>query len=89
MDNQLGTLGESLFQEPRATELAHMRIKVRRVRRITYDCLNAVVRNDRVVCRLGCAFPSARGGLPLLAVLRGRSSSVCQKCPDHNGEGDE
>ena len=80
----------SPFQEPQATELAHRRIKARQVRRITYDCLSTVVRDDRVVCRQGHTFPLAGSrrveGLPLLVVLCGRSSSVCQKCLDYDGE---
>lgn len=79
-------LGPSCFKEPGALELTRLRIKARRKRRLTYDCLGAMVQGKRVTCRKGHKF---KGVLSLLALLRGRSSSVCQNCEDYDGETDE
>lgn len=78
------------FQEPKASQLAHMRIKARRKRnvygtkkRLTYDC-----RNNRVIgAMVECPGHKFKGGMMnLLSVLKGISSDVCQKCKDYNGE---
>jgi len=82
-----------LFKEPAASRLAQLRIKARRKRRLTYDCLSAQVQGDSVICGEGHAFKQIgrrdKGGLSLSFVLRGMSSSVCQKCRDYNGESEE
>jgi lipopolysaccharide/colanic/teichoic acid biosynthesis glycosyltransferase len=50
--------------------------------RITYDCENAKVTQDRVHCTRGkiLCYLSLDGSLYLLAVLRGRTSCVCKRC---------
>jgi len=72
------------FEEPLATQMEAKRDEARRKRRITYDCFNAVVKGDKVVCAQG-GFASP---IPLLTVLRGRSSAICQKCPVYD-DGEE
>lgn len=89
--------GPAFFQEPMASQLVHLRIKARRKlnalrkkKRLTYDCLNAVVKHDSVVCRKRHKFKTQgkrkKPGLSLLSVLRGMSSSVCQTCKHYDGE---
>jgi len=79
-----------LFQEPRATQLTLLRIQARRKRRLTYDCMNTRVQGEWVYCRKGYKLPSPgrqnSNGLGLLSVLKGRSSQICQKCKDYDGE---
>lgn len=80
-----------LFQKPAVNALTKLRIEARRKRRLTYDCMNARVMGDRVICQAGYWFPQfGRGaeykGLDLVGVLAGRSSRVCQKCEDYDGE---
>lgn len=82
-----------LFTEPVSSDLTASRIKARQKRRLTYDCMNARVKGDRVICRDGYLFPQigcGKGGeyigLDLVGVLAGRSSSVCQGCEDYDGE---
>jgi len=75
-----------LFSEPAATMFDDMRAEARTKRHISYDCYNAVVKGDRVRCKLGYQIGSRRdGGMTLLQVLRGRSCRVCQDCVDYNG----
>lgn len=86
-------LGPGCFKEPGSLELRRSRIQARRKRRLTYDCMGAIVKGDSVVCKFGHAFKSiasrSREGMSILSVLRGRSSSVCQNCSDYDGETQE
>jgi len=79
-----------LFTEPHASELAQLRIKAREKRRITYDCLNAIVHyypQDCVKCKMGHRIGrGAEGQKDLLSVLAGRSALVCQNCKDYNAD---
>lgn len=79
-----------LFQEPSASKLVQMRIQSRRHKRITYDCMNAIVQRNIVICKKGHVFkPLGRKktpGLAVLSVLKGISSSVCKKCKDYDGD---
>ena len=79
-----------VFQEPMATQITALRIKARQKRRLTYDCLNAIVRNESVRCRKAHKLASVGNrhipGMGLLSVLKGRSAQICQKCKDYNGE---
>jgi len=85
----------NLFQEPMATELTTKRIQARRKRRITYDCMNAIVQGIWVTCKAGHEFrrtgpkSSAGTGIGLLPVLRGMASSTCKQCEDYDEETDE
>lgn len=87
----MNTLPDHLFQD--AGWMASLRIKARRKRRLTYDCMNAIVKGDVVLCKEGHHFMTVgrqqKEGFPLFAVLKGRSSSVCQNCKDYNGEENE
>jgi hypothetical protein len=80
------------FKNPMAAELIKKRIQARRKRRLTYDCMSAIVKGAVVVCKEGHKFlqMGRRGGqgqgLSLLSVLRGRSSGVCQNCRDFDEE---
>ena len=82
-----------LFEEPTATELAQKRINARQKRRLTYDCMNAIVQRNSVICKKRHEFKSIGNrkdkGLGLLTILRGVLSSACQECPDYDGEEDE
>jgi len=88
------TIPAKLFEEPAAGELAVKRALARKRHRITYDCMNAIVQADEVVCKLGYSFPrpgprSGKGTkttMPLVTALRGDSSRVCQACSDYDGE---
>ena len=70
--------------------LVEGRISARHKRRLTYDCMNAIVNQDRVLCKKGHEFPqTTKGqyrGLDLVSVLTGRSSRICQDCKDYDGE---
>ena len=83
-------LDNKLFENPAAEWITSLRIKARRKRRLTYDCMNGIVKGDRVICKKGHVFRKVgrqeEEGFPLFAVLKGRSSSICQKCPDFNQE---
>jgi hypothetical protein len=73
-----------------APELQVLRQKAREIRRITFDCLSAIVKGDHVVCKLG--HPIGRGpegSMLLLTVLRGRSSLQCKNCPDYEEDDTE
>lgn len=66
-------------------QLGQLREKRRSKGRITFDCFNAMVRGDRVYCKLGHVLSAKRdGGLTLVEVLRGRSSPTCRKCSDYD-----
>ena len=78
------------FIKPMSAKLTQARIQARRKRRLTYDCMSAIVKGIVVVCKKGHRFPQVgrthANGLSLLSVLRGRSSSVCQRCKDYDEE---
>ena len=78
------------FQEPLAAGLTTKRIQARQKRRITYDCMNAIVEGANVVCKKGHEFKVMGNrrvkGMTVLSVLRGMTSSACNKCPDYDGE---
>jgi len=58
--------------------------------RQTFDCFNAHVRGDRVVCVAGHRLTVARdGSMYLISVLNGTTASVCKTCPDFDGEVNE
>ena len=86
----MNKIGEGIFKEPAATKLTQMRIQKRRHRRLTYDCMTAIVQGDSVTCKKGHVLKSIGGrktpGLSLLSVLRGISSSVCKECQDYDEE---
>lgn len=53
-------------------------------KRLTYDCLETLVANDRVTCRKGHQLSHANdGGMALITVLRGVSSGSCIGCSDY------
>ncbi len=55
--------------------------------RLTFDCFNTRERGDRVCCvKHPLSSNTLDEMMPLLAVLRGRTSSRCLKCPDFEGE---
>jgi len=72
------------FDEPLAAELEAKRDKARTKRRITFDCFNAVARDGRVSCARG----HLTNSVPLLTVLRGRSTRMCVKCADYDDGGE-
>ena len=86
-------LSSKTFQEPAAAELTAKRIQARKKRRLTYDCLKAITDGVSVSCKEKHAFKKMglrnKEGMGLLAVIRGWSSSVCQKCGDYDGETNE
>ena len=71
------------FKEQLASQLEAKRNTARTKRRITYDCFNAVVRDGEVSCARG----HLTNSIPLLTVLRGRSTAVCVKCGDYDDGG--
>jgi hypothetical protein len=87
-------IDSKMFKNPMAAELTKERIQARTKRRLTYDCMSAIVKGSAVVCKEGHRFPQvgrSKGqgqdqGWGLLSVLRGRSSSVCQNCHDFDEE---
>lgn len=72
------------FEEPLASHLEAKRNAARAKRYITFDCFNAVVTDGRVRCLRGRLADS----IPLLTVLRGRSTAVCAQCADYDDGGD-
>lgn len=55
--------------------------------RLTFDCLSAVVKGDRVSCSRGKRLGSSRdGSLSLIQVLRGITSGTCRNCEDFTTE---
>jgi hypothetical protein len=87
-------VGEHVFQRRTAANLTTLRIQARQKRRLTYDCMSAIVKagsdGELVVCKEGHQFPKLgrqeREGFPLHSVLEGRSSSICQHCGDFDQE---
>ena len=78
---------EYFFEEPNATNLAIMRIEARRRRRITYDCMNAIVKGDKVECKKGHALGYlAKKQFDLLYALKGKTGGHCNKCKDYDEE---
>lgn len=75
------TTNGSYFDEPLASQLETKRSMARTRRRITYDCFNAVLSDGEVRCTREHFVHS----IPLIAVLRGRSTAVCVKCSDYDG----
>jgi hypothetical protein len=71
------------FDEPLATQLEIKREEARKRRRITYDCFHAVF-NGGVRCARG----HLKRRIPLLTVLRGRSTAACVKCADYDDGGE-
>jgi len=76
---------QEMFEEPMASLLTNSRIEARRKRRLTYDCMNAIVVGQNVVCRKKHKLSFTKG-LGLLSVLRGRTSLICQTCKDYDEE---
>jgi len=72
------------FEEPLASQLEAKRDLARTKRRITYDCFNAMVRDGQVICARG----HLANSVPLLTVLRGRSTKICVKCADYDDGGE-
>ena len=72
------------FREPFASQMELKRDQTRTKRRITYDCFHAVVSDGAVRCARGYLSHS----IPLLTVLRGRSTAVCMKCADYDDGGE-
>ena len=73
-----------LFEEPLASQLEAKRDLARTKRRITYDCFNAVFSDGGVRCTREHFVHS----IPLITVLRGRSTAVCVKCADYDDGGE-
>ncbi len=58
-------------------------------KRMTFDCISAIVKGDRVVCSRGKMLGQAGdGSLGLITVLRGACSGSCQNCAYYNIVGD-
>lgn len=75
------------FTEPQASELAKLRIEARKKRRITFDCLSAVVDDDKVKCKKGNVIGRAQNGtMSLVSALAGRSALVCQDCKKYDAD---
>lgn len=56
-------------------------------KRMTFDCLKALVKGDRVVCSLGKRLGQASdGGITLTQVMRGICSGACKNCGDYTVE---
>ena len=83
-------ISDKWFKRDQANELTRVRITARRRRRLTYDCMNAVVQGNTVVCKGGHTFKvmgkRKEPGLPVIGVLGGMSSCLCRKCEDYDGE---
>lgn len=86
-------LDNKLFQEPQVSQLTRRRIQTRRKRRLTYDCMNGIVKGELVVCKKGHTFKpigrSKKTGISVHTVLWGTSSSACRECQDYDEETDE
>ena len=80
---------DEYFEPEKAGELTKIRDETRREnpkRRLTYDCLNAVLgKGLKIRCKCGHPLKTTS----LLPILRGRSSRICQLCKDFDGEMDE
>jgi len=80
-------MNDYIFTEPHASNLTKLRIEAREKRRIPYDCLNAVVDGEKVICKKGNIIGRAQNGaMNLWAALAGRSALVCQNCKDYNAD---
>ena len=83
-------ISDKWFKRDQANELTILRIKARRKRRLTYDCMNGIVASSTVVCKRGHAFKVMGRrkipGLPVVGVLGGMSSCLCRNCEDFDGE---
>jgi len=79
-------IDDSYFTEPKASQLDKMREKAKRKHgRITYDCSNAIVKGDRVVCKKGCLLRRS-GSVELISVLKGLAIRKCITCSDYDSE---
>ena len=68
-------------------KLEKVRTAKRKTGRLTFDCLSAVVRGDRVHCSKGKLLGQARdGSLALITVLRGITSGTCKGCWDYSSD---
>ena len=87
------TMLDLFFQRSEADILTRMRIQTRRKRRITYDCMSAIVKGEIVVCKKGHTFKargrSNKAGISVFSVLNGTSSAACRNCEDYDEETDE
>ena len=55
--------------------------------RLTFDCLKATVKGDRVFCSEGRLLGQAKdGSLALITVLRGITSGTCKGCKDYSSD---
>jgi len=73
-----------LFKDKQATELEHSRTAARKTGRIIYDCRNAIVSGDRVLCQHTKILGMAKdGSLPFVTVVRGTHSQICTGCKDY------
>ena len=83
-------ISDKWFKRPKVNELTILRIKARRRRRLTYDCMNGIVKVNTVVCKWGHTFKVMGRrkvpGLPVVGVLGGMSSCMCRACEDYDGE---
>lgn len=79
-----------VFALPASKQLEDMRATRRKKRRITYDCMNAVVQGSKVGCKAGQQISkgSGDGRATLIAVLRGGSSMTCKTCPYYDPDYD-
>jgi len=78
-------MNDYIFTEPDASNLAKLRIKAREKRLIPYDCLNAIVDGDKVICKKGNIIGRHKtGSMDLVSALAGRSALVCQDCKDYD-----
>jgi len=68
-------------------KLEQMRAIKRGTGVLTFDCLNTIVRGDRVFCSRGKLLGQAKdGSLALIVVLRGITSGTCKDCRDYSSE---
>lgn len=68
-------------------KLEQMRTVKRKSGRLTFDCLCAVVKGDRVHCSKSKLLGRARdGSLSLIAVMRGITSGTCKDCKDYSSD---
>ena len=83
-------INDKWFKRDQANELTILRIKARRKRRLTYDCMNGIVQGSTVRCKRGHTFKvmgrRKTPGLPVVGVLSGMSSCLCRDCEDFDGE---
>lgn len=86
-------ISDIFFNRPKVNELTILRRERRQKHRLTYDCMNAVVKGSTVVCKRGHTFKvmgkRKSPGLPVIGVLGGMSSCECRKCEDYDGEENE